>query len=180
MTTLLLGHKGRCFDVRRYIYEEKDFIYTASEDGTAKLWKITETTPSLSSSLPSSTIALEGRCIATLNHSANRISSSEVLRACALGPDNDRIKLLCTAGSDGIMNIFTRDAESINLKYKKSFTLNHRNEESQVYCCESLSQLNSSEDAIFITAADNELYLWNSTLGTESVHKWSFSGEKDV
>ena len=41
MTTLLLGHKGRCFDVRRYIYDDKDFIYTASEDGTAKLWSLT-------------------------------------------------------------------------------------------------------------------------------------------
>ena len=117
------------------------------------------------------------RCITTLNHSTNRITSAEVLRACALGPDNDRIKLLCTAGSDGIMNIFSRDGESINSKYKKLFTLKHRNEESQVYACEPLSR---NEETLFITAADNELYLWNSTLLTESVHKWSFSGEKDI
>ena len=48
MTTLLLGHKGRCFDVRRYIYDDKDFIYTASEDGTAKLWSLTAKTTSSS------------------------------------------------------------------------------------------------------------------------------------
>jgi len=120
------------------------------------------------------------RCIATVSHSLNRINSAEVLRACALGPDNDRIKLLCTAGSDGMLNIFSRDPESTNLKYKKTSATKHRNEESQVYACEPLAQSKSSEDAIFITAADNELHLWNSSMLSESVRKWSFSGGNDT
>ena len=82
MTTLLLGHKGRCFDVRRYVYENKDFIYTASEDGTAKLWQLTATAPQLFSETVKNTENIESSSSSTsstLSSSTSSLSESSSL-----------------------------------------------------------------------------------------------------
>lgn len=74
MSALLLGHRGRCFDVR--VSGDGLKALTASEDGCVKLWGLVQRT-----------------CIATLQHS----SDAEALRCCFLPCSSS----LVSCGSDG-------------------------------------------------------------------------------
>ena len=113
-------------------------------------------------------------CLSTINHNYGRSKEAEVLRACALVLSHDHIKLFCTGGSDGCLHLWSVDANATQLKYKKVSSFKHRNEASQIYACEPLINTASSERIQFLTGADNELLMWDSTAVSAPLQKWSF------
>ena len=91
---------------------------------------------------------------------------SEVLRCAFIDPDEGRV--VCSAGADGKAIIWgALDDNSIE-KFKKLCTLNHG--ESQIYSCELLEHFTNAQ---LLTAAENEVHLWNLSdiSGSES---WTF------
>jgi hypothetical protein len=101
----LLGHQGRSFDVRTDVGGRQ--VISASEDGTCKVWDITN-----------------GRCTRTIAHN----KEAEVLRAGFLSGGR-----ICTTGSDGIAVIW--NASSDGTKLVKEHALQH-GADSQLYVCE--------------------------------------------
>lgn len=101
----LLGHKGRSFDVR--ISRGGDGLVSASEDGTCKVWNLSN-----------------GKCSHTVVHN----KEAEVLRSNFLG--NHRI---CTSGSDGNAIIWRPSEDAAKLE--REHVLEH-GEDSQIYVCE--------------------------------------------
>ena len=142
----LLGHKGRCFDVR-YSYDG-NVLLTASEDGTAILWDLH--TQKIKS---------------TLVHN----KESEVLRATFLDRQSS---LVATGGADGRAIVWKTEFDSHSnsssrsgTKYTKQLILQHELT-SQIYACESLSGSGSANgdqphSSNLVTAADSVLYLWD-------------------
>eukprot|EP01041_Mallomonas_annulata_P010655 gene10655-22241_t len=140
----LLGHKGKCFDVRKS--SNSDWIISASEDGTARLWSLEKR-----------------RTISTFTHN----TSSEVLRASFLDSENF---VVCTCGSDGNAKIWKSQCGAINSngtpKFSTIATLPHG--DTQIYACESL------ETTKMLTAAENELYIWDISNEFQSIEKRSY------
>ena len=135
----LLGHKGRCFDVR-YSYDG-NVLLTASEDGTAILWDLH--TQKIKSALVHN-------------------KESEVLRATFL---DRQTSLVATGGADGRAIVWKTELDNNSSsssssrsgsKYTKQLILQHE-KTSQIYACESLSDHSSN----LVTAADSVLYLWD-------------------
>jgi len=105
----LIGHHGRCFDLR-FSPNDYDKILSASEDGSAKFWSISQ-----------------NKCLQTLVHS----KTSEVLRATFMKNN------VCTAGSDGVIHIWNDYHSWDTAPPKRVNSLKHRSNESQIYVCES-------------------------------------------
>ena len=149
---ILLGHSGRCFDVRSKL----GCILSASEgglnlffnllqiiDGTSKLWSISSTGGY--------------SCISTFNH----CRSAEVLRSCFLF-QKDSSSIVCTAGSDGNIIVWKRsENDETTHNFSKLCTVRHA-EKSQIYTCEPLVQNDiSASDRFFSAADDSKLYIWD-------------------
>ena len=137
----LLGHKGRCFDVR-YSYDG-NVLLTASEDGTAILWDL-----------------YTRKIKSTLVHN----KESEVLRATFLDRPSS---LVATGGADGRAIVWKTESDSSSStnasKYTKQLVLEHE-KTSQIYACESLSggtNEHHHHSSNLVTAADSVLYLWD-------------------
>jgi WD40 repeat protein len=143
-TNMLIGHQGRCFDLRfpRFVPGEGNselsdsWLLSASEDGTAKLWNTDMK-----------------KCVHTFHHN----KSCEVLRAAFLFPAEQHQNLICTSGSDGKSIIWRYENSSSTEKPVPIHTLAHQNEESQVYVTES----NEQDPNSLLTAADHQLFVWN-------------------
>lgn len=142
----LIGHQGRCFDLKCFPVSENSttdhFLLSSSEDGTAKVWN-----------------PATRKCMYTFLHN----KSSEVLRSSFIG-STDESSLVCTAGSDGKSILWKYEVPSSSSSDpaskqapQKMTTLTHRNEESQIYVCES----HLTQNHLLLTAADNEVYLWD-------------------
>ena len=186
----LLGHKLRCFDVsissgRRpgTEYEGEvtrdDFLLSASEDGTAKLWRIKSSEGG----------SLSGKCEHTFMHSKD----DEVLRAAFI----DEERVICTAGADGKVIVWSESqaAEEIKsssgkgtqvVKYKRHYqqacTLSHG--EGQLYVCEKLVDKQLAHEVglsgSIMTAADDVLYIWDLGLNASADPRtWTFDSIVD-
>ena len=101
---LLIGHKGRAFDVRFNSAQQQ--VLSASEDGTCKLWNYST-----------------GKCSKTIIHN----KEAEVLRAAFLSNNAD----LCTTGSDGNAVLWKNNIDS---KLEKYHTFNHGEEAQIYVC----------------------------------------------
>lgn len=171
----LIGHKDRSFDVKYSI--SSSLILSASEDGTAKLWDVKSK-----------------QTLFTFTHN----TKNEVLRVAfiptlPITSFNDLESNICTCGSDGRAiiwkkinnndeklqndkgeiiygkNIQDRKKNDNNaLKYEKSITFDHG--DTQIYGCEVFK----GEGKYLITAAENELFLWDIEKGVRN-SSWSFS-----
>jgi WD40 repeat protein len=134
MKSTLLGHKGRCFDLKT----SHSLIISSSEDGTSILWKLN---------------ASRQQKIFQFNHSKDR---NEVLRANFLTVQGS---LICTCGADGRALIWREVSQG---KYKISHELEH--EGNQIYACERLSESNINNDSIsdfkMLTATDDKIIIW--------------------
>jgi WD40 repeat protein len=159
---MLLGHKGRCFDVR--ISAQGSHVLSGSEDGTSRLWNLTSKTS-----------------IHTLIHD----QTSEVLRAMFLSnPESSALHNLpeiVTCGSDGKAIVWSGPS---GLKYEKKYELLHNNE--QIYVCEYIPAFNQAQ---LLTAADDSIYLWDlakpdmpffdSSFEATSNHNIAFGGPRN-
>jgi WD40 repeat protein len=137
----LIGHQGRCFDLRFSSEDTDPLLLSSSEDGTAKLWDTDKR-----------------KCLQTFVHN----KSCEVLRSSFLPIRSDtsdnNSSFLCTAGSDGKVIIWKYSTDSSsNEKPCVLQQLSHKNEESQIYVCE----YNPLQRNLLLTAADNQLRLWD-------------------
>lgn len=113
----------------------------------------------------------------TLNHGRTRSNDSEVLRVCGIHGSYNGLDLVCSTGSDGLAVLWKLEdrGDSSSPKYRRTSTLSHRSEASQVYACELVASNDSTSCAQqFITAADNELFLWDTSSIPLSAGKWSF------
>jgi WD40 repeat protein len=169
----LLGHKDRSFDVK--YSSSSSLILSASEDGTAKLWDVKSK-----------------QTLHTFTHN----TKNEVLRVVfiptlPITSYNDLDNNICTCGSDGKAiiwkkinnndeslqndkgeiiygkNIQDRKKNNNALKYEKSITFDHG--DTQIYGCEVFN----SEGNHLITAAENELFLWDIEKGVRN-SSWGF------
>jgi WD40 repeat protein len=150
--TSLIGHQGRTFDVRYRQVGDDSFAFTASEDGTAKLWDIKAR-----------------RCIATIKHGY----TDEVLRSSFIGSP----RILATCGADGLAHIWkpkdhpdgsaATSITTTSSKFEKVFSLDH--EKGQIYVCDLIRE----EEATLMTAADDILTLWDLAK-MERTSSWRF------
>jgi WD40 repeat protein len=88
------------------------------------------------------------KCVATLNHS----TTSEVLRVSFVNEHNE---LVVTCGADGHAKIWR-----VPIDGSPSAVADYFHGEEQIYACESIG---SSSDLKLMTAAGNELRLWDSS-----------------
>jgi hypothetical protein len=177
----LLGHTGRCFDLR-YSFDG-NLLLSASEDGTAMLWN-----------------ASTRRAVAIFKHN----KESEVLRAAFLNVNSD---LITTCGADGRAIIWKTNQE-LNFNTSTNSTSNPKSDQNisehtvqaantdnntknnnstekkknekrnvqklsvlthgsgQIYACECLDLFSSS--SLLMTAADSSVYLWDINNSTNS------------
>lgn len=153
ITANLIGHQGRCFDIRLNP-KDSNVLLSASEDGTAKLWSINKRS-----------------CSHTFLHN----KESEVLRAAFVGGD-----VICTAGSDGKALIWNPNASSKQTT-APSATLIHGNETSQIYVCEPWINCDGdslTQSSALLTAADSQVYFWDiETQQTNAI--WEFTPSSD-
>jgi WD40 repeat protein len=166
----LLGHQGRCFDLRFHPCEP-NVLLSASEDGSVKMWNAHKRT-----------------CLQTFLHNKD----AEALRAGFIH------KYICSAGSDGQVHLWsyleddqspgdqhasaTSSATLRCPKGKKVHTLQHRTENSQIYVCEAQvldnnaasyqEGLNSTQ---LLTAADSEVYLWDVEHSATASRMWNYT-----
>ena len=129
---MLIGHTGRCFDVR--VDDSGAYALSASEDGTSRVFHITSRT-----------------CKATLLH--NR--EAEVLRAAFLPHSSSRRAVTC--GSDGRAVIWS-DHE--DFCFKQTAQLAHNAE--QIYSCELVphhksSLLTAADECLYIWDLDKSV-----------------------
>jgi WD40 repeat protein len=160
MNSTFIGHKGSCFDIK--FSRKKDHFITASEDGCSKVWN-TESK----------------KCLSTINHD----KKYEVLRSCFLQDDTG---LVCTCGSDGVAKVWSLKDDRI--EYTEVAKLNY-SPDSQIYVCEKLTTNNESAFCSqIITAANNQLNLWDLNSPDNSI-EWQienknlsnpFGGERNV
>lgn len=143
----LLGHQGRCFDVR-YSQVDESVLLSSSEDGTARLWDLDKK-----------------KCLQTLVHNP----ASEALRCAFMGHH------AVVAGSDGAISVWNcADAMSSTQPAARAAAPIHRykhsTEFSQVYVCEPSPHCASE----LLSGADSSIYLWD--LGQEAA-RYSFAIE---
>lgn len=171
----LIGHQGRCFDLRIHPFYY-DLLLSSSEDGNAKLWRISE-----------------HKNVHTLLHN----KEAEVLRSSFI--DN----LVATAGSDGAVQLWDLNIEPDNqtrsfiakrgnfpeissankepattkqfgsISSKNLGRLNHDGAEAQIYVCEPSPYSSSS----LLTAADSKVYLWDINT-CQCTSNWHYSDLK--
>jgi WD40 repeat protein len=143
-----LGHKGRSFDAKLNPFRSNEFL-SCSEDGNCKIWNYQTKS-----------------CLSTLAHN----KEAEVLRACYISPT-----MIASAGSDGKVCLWTEDqSNSSSFHHSQNGLLDH-GEGSQIYVCE---PDRSSEGKVLLTAAENELFLWDLETRT-TMEKWNYFYEKD-
>jgi WD40 repeat protein len=180
----LIGHKFRCFDVR---FCSNNLVLTASEDGTAKLWKLDTK-----------------KCLFTFQHNKD----CEVLRAIFLGSGGNKV---VTCGADGKAIIWIRKvtSQANKWRYEQACTLDHG--DTQIYACEAVpsssstaapssvktgsaaapistkeeSSMSEPEYIGLLTAADDRIYFWDLSEGGSALpHTWTFrnaaSGHGDL
>lgn len=184
----LLGHKLRCFDVTTYSGRWKEtepggamsggFLLSASEDGTAKLWRISSSDDG----------SINAKCEHTFIHSKD----DEVLRVAFIGGEN----VICTAGADGkvivwsetkpVEEVYDKGGKGTVVNYKRHYqqacTLSHG--EGQLYVCEKLvDRQTAREDGMsgsIMTAADDMLYIWDLGLNASADPRtWTFDSIVD-
>ena len=174
----LLGHQGRCFDLRFHPVDN-NVLLSASEDGSVKLWNVEKRS-----------------CLQTFVHN----KEAEALRAGFIN------KYVCSAGSDGKVHLWSHldenDASASNTsetaqdssnkapntskghtKGKKVHTLQHRTESSQVYVCEAQVLSNATTasyqealtSTLLLTAADSDVYLWDVEYSTAATRMWNYT-----
>jgi len=139
-----LGHSGRVFDIRRS--SDSQTILSSSEDGTARLWSVSNR-----------------RCLFNFQHDL----SSEVLRATFIDKEN---KLVCTCGSDGNAKLWQKQENSSNsnsLLYRVTYTIPHG--DTQIYACESVNN-----NSVIITGAENSLFFWDVETNQEKFSPYHF------
>jgi WD40 repeat protein len=148
-TFSLIGHQGRCFDLRFSSEDIDPLLLSSSEDGTAKLWDTNKR-----------------KCLQTFVHN----KSCEVLRSSFLpslqsNMSDKNVSFLCTAGSDGKVVLWKYSTDvSSNQTPCVLQQLSHKNEESQIYVCE----YNPLQRNLLLTAADNQLRLWDLEVSAAS------------
>eukprot|EP01031_Cornospumella_fuschlensis_P041144 gene41144-50195_t len=145
----LLGHKGRCFDIR-HGSDEPNWLISASEDGDAKLWNLQKLS-----------------AIHTFVHNPK----SEALRCCFIDSK------ICIAGSDGNVSLWSQpDATSLTTKSTVPLhRLNTGSEENQVYVCEPKPYSQSE----LLVGADNTLMLWDLNHPTVHQSAWEMESISD-
>lgn len=111
---MLLGHKGRCFDIR--VDGSGEYAVSASEDGTSRVFHLDSKA-----------------CRSTLLHNKD----AEVLRA-AFVPSSSSHRIV-TCGSDSKAILWTADDE---FKFEKTYQLVHLAD--QIYTCELIPHRHSS------------------------------------
>lgn len=132
----LIGHKSRCFDVK--VSENRDFLLSSSEDGTAILWNLERR-----------------KVLFQFKHNLD----FEVLRANFV----EDILKICTCASDGVMLLWElqRDSAKKNcdhLQYSILYSFGHG--DSQIYACEVIKN-ESGKAMTILTAADDCIHVWN-------------------
>ena len=146
----LLGHKDRCFDIRFSPCSKK--LVSSSEDGTARVWSL-----NLDHSNDNSSKKVKDYKSSIIKHS----TTCEVLRATFL-PRNDNGYHYITCGADGKAIIWkeNKEKDTSNEEYLQITTFEHN--EAQIYACELLGQSSSSSSpSHLITAADNNMHVWD-------------------
>ncbi|RYH16846.1 hypothetical protein EON65_29445 [archaeon] len=157
----LLGHKGRCFDIR-YASDECNRLLSASEDGEAKFWD-----------------AQKLSALHTFVHNPK----AEALRCCFIDHK------ICVAGSDGNVSLWSNVPDATIQATKSTAPLHRLNtgsEENQIYVCEP----NPHGKSELLVGANNTLMLWDlnhpavhrSAWEIESIPDRSevFGGERNV
>ena len=147
------GHTGRVFDVD---LAEDGLCVTASEDGTAKVWRLADG-------------RLEGQL-------AQSESKDEVLRVAWAPPivrDAAGASLLAVAGADGFCNLWRGDDWSAPKALQR---LDHGGD--QVYGC-AWSACGDAYGAWLLTAAGAAVRTWDVNAG-KTTKKWSYEEEAYV
>jgi WD40 repeat protein len=148
----LLGHKGRCFDVRVNPSNHSE-ILTSSEDGYARLWDVQRKAS-----------------IQALHHNKD----AEVLRAAFVAPNR-----IVTAGSDGNVKLWSKNQPSNSSKpfFEHTESLDHGGNDCQVYVCEP-DKDSLAVSKHLLTGVENKLILWG--LGTcEKLHEWEYFDQRE-
>ena len=141
------GHTGRVFDVD---ISNDGLCTTASEDGTAKIWRLADG-------------RLEGEV-------AQSASKDEVLRVAWAPPivrDAAGASLLAVAGADGFCNLWRGDDWSAPKSIQR---LAHEGD--QVYGC-AWSSCGDAYGAWLLTAAGAAVRTWDVNAG-KSIKQWSY------
>lgn len=152
----LIGHKGRCFDVRRSFCEE--WILSASEDSTAKLWNLDKK-----------------KTIFSFHHD----DTTEVLRAAFLDKESNTI---CTCTSSGLA-VLWKCAARDKSRFENIGSISHG--ETQIYACESVTNqlLTASENQIhFWDLSDGDIQTadtWDFELTQTLIDGTVFGGPRN-
>lgn len=152
----LIGHKGRCFDIRKSICGK--FIISASEDSFAKLWNLEKR-----------------KCLFSFPHD----STTEVLRAAFLDNHSNAI---CTCTSSGQAILWKCDGEDKSC-YENIGSIAHG--ETQIYACESVENqlLTASENQVhFWDLSDGDIKsadTWDFELMTTLIDGTVFGGPRN-
>lgn len=165
VVSTLLGHKGRCFDVRSNPYNSSQ-ILSSSEDGYVRLWDFQRKA-----------------CLQSLHHNKD----AEVLRASFVAPN-----AIVSAGSDGLVKVWkdeyisvsgerssevvTASAAANRSNFKNIASLDHSGGDSQVYVCEPDHHAEFSER--LMTGVENRLLIWD--LENRSIlHEWQYFDDRE-
>lgn len=166
VSSTLLGHKARCFDVRLNPFDSSQLL-TSSEDGHARLWDINRKT-----------------CLQALCHNKD----AEVLRAAFVSRG-----CIVTAGSDGIVKIWRDEVQSkqgtdaraslnngsVKTNFVNSSSLDHGGSDFQVYVCEPYISTSSAQNAAYLlTGVENRLILWSAE-DFSLIQEWTYFDSRE-
>eukprot|EP00752_Nemacystus_decipiens_P001222 g1222.t1 len=179
----LIGHQARTFDFQ--FHPTEDVAVSASEDGTARVWDLTN-----------------GRCAKSLE---GHNKKHEVLRACWAPPGawGDSVSI-ATGSADGIVRLWgtppgDRDDDETGVGRYRSVKvvgqLRHRNQakglDGQVYSCQFIADTAGTPQASasptgLLTASDSSVHLWDvetrtrvSSRALSKVGDHSIGGERN-